>query len=153
MAHYAFIDENNIVTEVIVGKDETDDFCDWEEYYQRYRPGMRCKRTSYNTIGNVHINGGIPFRKNFAAVGYSYDDATDSFIPQKPFPSWILNQESCIWNPPIPYPDGDMPYYWDEFGQTWILISPPVISEAETTQPEVLPEVDNTQPDNQPIQE
>lgn len=116
MAHYAFLDENNIVTEVIVGKDETDLAIDWEAHYGEFR-GQVCKRTSYNTIAGVHAFGGIPFRKNYAGIGYSYDAQRDAFIPPKPFASWVLNEDSCQWDAPIPKPEGD--YYWNEEHQQW----------------------------------
>lgn len=89
MAHYAFLDENNIVTEVIVGKDESN--FDWETKYGMFR-GQACKRTSYNTYGGIHYTDGQPsedqskaFRKNYAAIGFTYDSLRDAFIPPKPF--------------------------------------------------------------------
>jgi hypothetical protein len=124
MAHYAFLDENNIVTEVIVGKEEVD--VDWEQQYGLFR-GQTCKRTSYNTIGGVHSNGGTPFRKNYAGIGYTYDSQRDAFIPQKPYNSWVLNEQTCLWDPPVPYPqDGRIypqdgkAYEWDETSTSWI---------------------------------
>ena len=91
MAHYAILDNKNIVTKVIVGKDETDTSMNWEEYYG----GMR---TSYNTYGGVHRLGGVPFRKNYAGVGYKYDYRRDAFIPPKPETgNWVLNEETCLW--------------------------------------------------------
>ncbi len=96
MAHYAFIDENYIVTEVITGKDETN--FDWEQFYGNLR-GMLCKRTSYNTIGGQHPNG-TPLRKNYAGIGYTYDPVRDAFIPPKPNDSWVLNEETCQWEDP-----------------------------------------------------
>lgn len=116
MAHYAFL-ENNIVTEVIVGNDESTG--DWETYYARFR-GQVCKQTSYNTRGGVHILGGTPFRKNYAGIGYSYDEVLDAFIPPKEFASWSLNTTTCQWEPPTPYPFDGKPYGWDETTQTWI---------------------------------
>jgi hypothetical protein len=84
MAHYAFLDENNIVTEVIVGKHENENNIDWEKYYENIR-GQRCKRTSYNTINGVHINGGTPYRMNYAGIGYVFREDINSpegaFIP------------------------------------------------------------------------
>ena len=118
MAHYAFLDENYIVTEVIVGKDESN--FDWERYYGDIR-GQLCKRTSYNTIGGVHKNGGIPLRKNYAGLGFTYDPIRDAFIPPKPYASWFLNEETCRWEAPVPYPiDGQM-YSWDESTKSWVL--------------------------------
>lgn len=118
MAHYAFLDNNNVVTEVIPGKDETDEGIDWEKHYQEFR-GQTCKRTSYNTIGGVHKNGGTPFRKNYAGIGYTYDEQRNAFIPPKPFESWLLNENTCQWEAPISMPkDGSM-YIWNEFNQAW----------------------------------
>lgn len=118
MAHYAFLDENNIVTDVIVGKDENEGDTDWEAHYGAFR-GQVCKRTSYNTLAGVHTGGGTPFRKNYAGIGYTYDEARDAFIPPKPFPSWTLNEDTCQWDSPVPYPtDGDA-YNWNEETQTW----------------------------------
>jgi hypothetical protein len=119
MAHYAFLDENNIVTEVIVGKDEGEEGIDWEKRYGEFR-GQTCKQTSYNTHENKHPNG-KPFRKNYAGIGFSYDAVRDAFIPPKPYPSWLLNEETCTWKPPIPSPvsDGTKRYYWNEETQVW----------------------------------
>lgn len=119
MAHYAFLDENNIVTEVIVGKDEDDDGINWEERYSVFR-GQACKRTSYNTRGGIHLSGGTPFRKNYAGIGYAYDPVRDAFIPPQPFASWILNEDTCDWDPPTPYPDDGQAYQWDEEQLAWV---------------------------------
>ncbi len=118
MAHYAFLDENNVVTEVIVGKDEGEDGIDWEHHYGEFR-GQVCKRTSYNTIGGVHTSGGTPFRKNYAGIGYTYDVGLDAFIPTQPYASWTLDADAN-WQPPVAMPtDGGM-YSWDEQAQQWI---------------------------------
>jgi hypothetical protein len=109
MAHYAYIDSNKIVTNVIVGKDEESNF-DWEQYYGALR-------TSYNTCAGVHALGGVAFRKNYAGIGYTYDSERDAFIPPKQYASWTLDEESCTWNPPVPRPDGD--WYWDEETISW----------------------------------
>lgn len=109
MAHYAFLDQNNIVTEVITGKDETDTTHDWEQFYGEFR-GQVCKRTSYN--GNI--------RKNYAGIGYSYDSERDAFIPPKPFPSWVLVEETCRWAPPITCPTDGKYYEWNEAAQNWV---------------------------------
>lgn len=116
MAHYAFL-ENNIVTEVIVGNDEATG--DWETHYAKVR-GQVCKQTSYNTVGGVHILGGIPFRKNYAGIGYSYDENLDAFIPPKEFVSWSLNTTTCQWESPTPYPSDGKPYEWNETTQAWV---------------------------------
>ena len=121
MAHYAFLDASNIVTEVIVGKDEGDDGVNWEQHYGEFR-GQVCKRTSYNTSGGVHSGGGTPFRKNYAGIGYSYDAQRDAFIPPQPFASWLLDDDSCLWQPPIPMPDDGQQYRWDEDAGDCVLI-------------------------------
>ena len=118
MAHYAFLDENSIVTEVIVGKNEGEDGVNWEVHYGNFR-GQTCKRTSYNTSGGVHSGGGTPFRKNYAGIGYTYDLARDAFIPPKPYPSWLLDEDSCQWEPPVPYPNDGELYTWDEAAGEW----------------------------------
>jgi len=119
MAHYAFLDENNVVTEVISGIDETEliEGLDTETWYGNFR-GQICKRTSYNTKGGVHSNGGTPFRKNYAGVGYSYDPVADVFIAPQPYASWSLDNE-FNWQPPTPRPDG-MGWYWNEAEQVWL---------------------------------
>ena len=121
MAHYAFLDTENIVTEVIVGKDESN--FDWERYYGDLR-GQVCKRTSFNTVGGVHQLGGTPYRKNFAGVGFTYNKDKDAFIAPQPFPSWVLNEETCLWEPPTPRPDDITEFYiWNEENQTWNLVT------------------------------
>lgn len=121
MAHYAFLDENNIVTEVIVGIDEGVDNIDWEQHYGNFR-GQVCKRTSYNTVKNTHAFGGTPFRGNYAGVGYFYDEQRDAFIPPKPYESWILDEETFTWTSPIPQPSDGNIYNWDEENQSWTQI-------------------------------
>lgn len=120
MAHYAFIDENYVVVEVIPGKDETDTSYDWEQVYSEVRNGMLCKRTSYNTIGGVHMYDGTPFRKNYAGIGYTYDPDRDAFIPPKVYDSWVLNEDTCRWDPPVACPDDGKHYVWDEEQVTWV---------------------------------
>lgn len=99
MAHYAFLDENNIVVEVIVGKNESENGIDWEKYYGDFR-GLVCKRTSYNTIANAHREGGTPYRGNYAGVGHSYDPELDVFLPPKPSEDCILNTSTFTWDCP-----------------------------------------------------
>jgi len=115
MAHYAFINENNIVTEVIVGIDETEliEDLDPETWYGNFR-GQTCKRTSYN--GN--------YRKNYAGIGYTFDADRDAFIAPKPFESWVLDEETCLWEPPVAYPDDGEQYTWDEQAVAWSAIDP-----------------------------
>jgi len=86
-------------------------------------PNSIWKQTSYNTRGGVHVLGGTPFRKNFAGIGYTYDEDKDAFIPPKPYPSWILNETTCLWEPPVVRPEGKEMYTWNETNQTWDLIS------------------------------
>ena len=125
MAHYAFI-KDNLVTEVITGKDETETapegFADWEAYYLTKRPDQDvCKRTSYNTNGNAHGLGGTPFRGNYAGIGYIYDETNDVFYSPQPNDSWILNTSIWIWEAPIDYPDDGEFYLWNESSQSWDL--------------------------------
>lgn len=123
MAHYAFLDENNIVTEVIVGIDEDKliEDLDPETWYGNFR-GQICKRTSYNTVANINLAGGEPFRKNYAGIGYKYDEILDAFIPPKPYNSWYLDEEKCIWLPPVEYPNDGNRYLWDENSVSWTLV-------------------------------
>jgi hypothetical protein len=80
------------------------------------------KQTSYNTIGGVHNNGGTPLRKNHAGIGYTYDETRDAFIPKKPFNSWILNEDTCLWNAPISKPNDGNIYSWNESTLTWDIV-------------------------------
>lgn len=121
MAHYAFLDDDGIVTQVIVGRDE-DDLPDWITSWEAYygnRHGQTCRRTSYNTRGNQHPNG-TPFRGNYAGIGYTYDEQRDAFIPPQPFPSWVLNEDTCLWDPPVPAPNDGGVWVWDEDGGQWV---------------------------------
>ena len=80
------------------------------------------KQTSYNTYGGVHNNNGTPLRKNFAGIGYTYDEDRDAFIPKKTYNSWVLNESTCLWESPIPYPQDNNEYKWNELNQSWDLI-------------------------------
>jgi len=131
MAHYSFLDMQNIVTEVIVGKDETDGPTNWEIHYGNIREQV-CKRTSYNTRGGVYYDPatGEPaedqskeFRKNYAGIGYTYDHSRDAFIPPKPYNSWVLNETSCLWEAPVAMPDDGQQYTWNEETTSWDLIT------------------------------
>ena len=119
MAHYAYLDANNVVTQVIVGKDEGEDGVDWEQYYG----AVRC---SYNTHGGVHANGGTPWRYNYPGQGWSFSDAAEwaaqggAFIPPQPFPSWVLNPDTALWDAPVPMPSEGGPYVWDEGSLSWV---------------------------------
>lgn len=113
MAHYAFLDEQNIVTEVITGKDETEliDGLTPEEWYGNFR-GQRCIRTSYN----ASING---FRKQYAGIGFTYNESADVFVAPQPFPSWSLD-ENYDWQAPIAFPADGNQYEWNEEQQVWV---------------------------------
>jgi hypothetical protein len=111
MAHYAFLDENNIVTEVIPGRNEdevVDGISDWEAWYGEFR-GQLCKRTSYNNN----------YRKNYAGIGYYFDEVRDAFIAPKPYDSWILNEDTCRWECSVPYPTDGKIYTWNEENLSW----------------------------------
>jgi hypothetical protein len=117
MAHYAYIDESNTVTQVIVGKDEWEDDNDWEEYYGAVR-------TSYNTHGGQHPSG-KPFRYNYASKNFTFDPnfgPDGAFIPPRPYPSWNLNLETALWDAPLPMPK-EKNCYWDEDSLSWIEIT------------------------------
>ena len=111
MAHYAKV-ENKLVTQVIVAEPEFfDTFVDSS-------PGEWIQ-TSYNTSGGVHSDGGTPLRKNYAAIGHTYDSVRDAFIPHQPFPSWTLIEDTCTWEAPTALPDDDNQYSWNEETQSW----------------------------------
>jgi hypothetical protein len=116
LAHFAKLDENNVVTFVTVGRQEDDgkeaDLC--------ARTGDVYKQTSYNTHGGVHALGGTPLRKNYAGIGYTYDAGRDAFIPPKPYASWLLNETTCLWNAPVACPDDGKRYSWDEATTSWV---------------------------------
>ena len=116
MSHFAKLDEHNIVVFVTVGRDEDDGL---EETISE-RTGDRYVQTSFNTHAGKHLLGGTPFRKNFAGIGYTYDPERDAFIPPKPFPSWILDEETCLWNAPVICPENGGLYNWDETNQEWV---------------------------------
>ena len=124
MAHFAKLDENNVVVFVTVGRQEDDG----KELELTERTGDVYKQTSYNTFGGVHYDPetGEPsadqtkaLRFNYAGVGYSYDPNRDAFIPPKPFESWLLNEATCLWGAPVTYPEDGGYYTWNEESQTW----------------------------------
>jgi hypothetical protein len=119
MAHYAFLNEYNIVTEVIVGNDGGP--IDWEQLYSKER-GKSCKKTSYNTLGGKHITNGTPLRKNYAGIGYKYDPTRDAFIPPKQYNSWVLNEETCLWIAPVEKPNDGKVYRWVEEQRSWVAL-------------------------------
>lgn len=115
MSHFAQINENNEVLQVLVIEQDVIDtgaFGDPASFIQ----------TSYNTRGGVHILGGTPLRMNYASPGYTYDAARDAFIPPKPFPSWSLNNDTCLWEAPATYPTDGRSYMWNENTRQWELI-------------------------------
>lgn len=112
MAHYAQVTDG-VVTNVIVAEQEfIDELPDASSWIQ----------TSYNTKGGVHLLGGTPLRKNYAGIGFAYDATRDAFIPPKPFLSWVLNEETCDWDAPIPYPQDGKRYTWNEQLVNWELL-------------------------------
>lgn len=128
IAHYAFINDENIVVEVITGRNEDDSvngITDWEAYYGSKRPGLRCLRTSYNTLAGQHAFGGTPFRGNYAGKGYLYREDLDVFIPPQPFNSWILNEATYSWEAPVAYPEDGGVYVWNEETTSWESAEPP----------------------------
>jgi hypothetical protein len=111
MDYYAFLDENNVVTEVITGKDQWSEHTNWEGWYGEFR-GQICKQTRDDG-----------FRKNLAGVGYIYDATRDAFIPPQPYSSWTLNETTCLWDAPTPMPVDGQRYQWDEPTTSWVLIN------------------------------
>jgi len=121
MSHFAKLDENNMVIFVTVGRQEDDGL----EAELTARTGEVYKQTSYNTRGGVHYTDGLPsddqskaLRFNYAGIGFTYDETRDAFIPPQPYPSWVLDEGTCLWVAPIPMPDGD--YVWDEDAGDWV---------------------------------
>lgn len=110
MAHYAYLDQNNVVINVIVGKDENEliDGLEPEIYYAQ-NTLYKVKRTSYN--GKIRVR--------YAGIGYRYDEIRDAFIPPQPYISWTFNENTLNWDPPIPYPNDGKIYYWDESTKEW----------------------------------
>lgn len=118
MSSWAEIDEDNIVTRVLVGNDNLpNEGYDW--FVENL--GGRWIKASYNTFGGEHRLGGTPLRKNFPSPGYTYMEEIDAFVLPKPYESWILNEEKGYWDPPIPIPQDGGAYTWNEESQNWIL--------------------------------
>ena len=113
MTHYARIDDNNIVIDVILIEED-------QVKTGRFGNTDKLIQTSYNTHGGIHILGGTPLRKNYAVPGYKYDRERDAFVPPQPFLSWILNEDSCLWEPPVAYPNTTEMLTWDEETQSWV---------------------------------
>jgi hypothetical protein len=128
MAHYAQLDSDNVVVTVFVGRDDVvEGIDDWETYYAP--EGYTVRQTSYNTYGGVHYDPetGEPsedqtkaLRFNYAGIGFTYDEERDAFIPPQPFDSWVLNEDTCLWEAPVPYPADGGIYTWDEENGAWI---------------------------------
>ena len=112
MAHFAKV-ENNIVVQVIVAEQDVINS-------GLFGNPLSWIQTSYNTYGGVHILGGAPLRKNFAGIGYTYDTVRDAFITPKPYQSWVLNEQTCLWEAPISYPNDGNSYIWDEPTLSWV---------------------------------
>jgi hypothetical protein len=125
MAHYAQLNSENVVVSVFVGRDDVVDGIDnWEAYYAP--EGYAVKQTSYNTRGGVHYTDGVPsedqtkaLRKNYAGIGFTYDEGRDAFIPPKPFESWVLDEDTCLWVAPVAYPETGE-WLWDETAGAWV---------------------------------
>ena len=116
MSSFAQLDENNVVTRVIAIEQDLIDTGLWGE------PSSFIQ-TSYNTLAGRHLLGGTPLRKNYAGIGYIYDSTRDAFYEPQPYPSWTLNEDSCIWEPPTPMPIDGKPYQWDENTTNWVEIT------------------------------
>ena len=125
MAHFAKLGTGNIVLAVHVVSNNvaTTEQAGVDFLNNLYGSNDVWKQTSYNTRGGVHKTGGTPFRKNYAGIGYTYDQTRDAFIPPKPYNSWILNEQTCNWEAPISYPTDGQRYIWNEEIQNWELIN------------------------------
>lgn len=119
MAHYAILNEDNVVIDAFVGVDETEliDGLEPEQWYARHT-GQRCLRYSFNTRGNKHLHDKEPFRKNPAGVGWVYNEEYDGFHEPQPYPSWLLDPDTCLWHAPIEKPAAGY-WKWDEDNQLW----------------------------------
>ena len=115
MAHFAKVVDGK-VTQVIVAEPE------FFATFVDSSPGEWIQ-TSYNTAGGVHKNGGTPLRKNYAGIGFTYDRTKDAFIPPKPFASWVLDEQTCLWNAPVAMPTDDKRYTWDEATTSWVEVA------------------------------
>jgi hypothetical protein len=124
MAHFAKLGTGNIIerVEVVSNDIATTEQAGVDFLNNLYETRDVWKQTSFNTRGGVHLLGGTPFRKNFAGIGYKYDQTRDAFIEPKPFNSWTLNETTCLWDPPVVKPDDGQRYNWNEQNQTWDLV-------------------------------
>jgi len=125
MAHFAKLGIGNIVerVEVVHNDIATTEQAGVDFLNNLYKTNDVWKQTSYNTFGGVHKLGGTPFRKNYAGIGFQYDQTRDAFIPPKPFNSWVLNEDTCNWEAPVAYPNDGQRYTWNEENQSWDLIT------------------------------
>jgi hypothetical protein len=114
MSHFAKV-EDGVVTQVIVAE---------QDFIDRLPDASSWLQTSYNTYKGKHMLGGVPFRKNYAGIGHTYDAQRDAFIAAKPFPSWVLDEDTCVWEPPFPYPNDEKVYDWDEATTSWVVVNP-----------------------------
>lgn len=122
MAHFAEIDGNGVVLRVLVVDNAQEN--DGQNFLANTLGlGGTWVKTSYNTIGGVHTAGGTPLRKNYAGVGYTYDSVRDAFIPPKPYASWTLNEDSCLWEAPVAMPTDGALYTWNEETTSWDLVT------------------------------
>ena len=121
MAHFAKLDLNSKVVSVHVLSNEvaTTEQAGVDFLNNLYKTSDVWKQTSYNTQGGVHTLGGTPLRKNYAGIGFTYDEDKDAFIPPKPFDSWVLNEDTCQYDPPVEYPDDGKRYEWNEETTSW----------------------------------
>ena len=120
MSHFAQIDDNNQVIQVIVAE---------QDFIDSGAVGDPSKwiQTSYNTLAGEHRLGGTPLRKNYAGIGYTYDAERDAFVPPKPFASWVLNENTCLWDAPVAMPEDGKRYVWDEETQNWTEVQDPTL--------------------------
>ena len=123
MSHFAKLDANNTVIFVTAGRQEDDGL----EEELNARTGDVYRQTSYNTRGGIHYTDGEPsedqskaFRFNYAGIGFTYDEERDAFIPPQPYASWVLDEDTCLWVAPVPYPEDNKEYTWDEDSQNWV---------------------------------
>jgi len=115
MAHFAKVSEGVVVQVIVAEPEFFTTFIDTS-------PG-EWLQTSYNTYGNIHANGGTPLRKNYAGVGFAYDKQRDAFIPPKPYASWLLNEDTCLWDAPVAIPNDGKQYQWNETTQAWVEVT------------------------------
>jgi hypothetical protein len=132
MAHYAYLDDEGIVFAVVVGREENDlepGVSSWEDYFSSKDGVSKAVRTSYNTRGGIHYSPETgeesddqskAFRKNYAGIGFTYDEERDAFIPPQPYDSWVLNEETCLWDAPVAYPSDEKKYAWNESAVAWV---------------------------------